>query len=170
VVIDPRRTETADLADEHHFIRPGADAALLLAMIRTLFEEDRVDLGSCGDFVNGLDLVRERVAPYTLERMSRCCGIGAETIRRLARELAEAETAVAYGWMGTCCQRFGTLACWAIDLLNALTGNLDRPGGAMFARAAAPLDFAFAQEDEGIRFGRHRSRVSGSTWRRAGPV
>ncbi len=159
VVIDPRRSETADLADEHHFIRPGADAALLLAMIHALFEEDRVDLGRCGDFANGLDEVRERVAPYTPERVAARCGIDAETIRRLARELAEADAAVVYGRMGTCCQRFGTLACWAIDLLNVLTGNLDRPGGAMFARPAAPLDFAFAQGEEGIRFGRHRSRV-----------
>jgi anaerobic selenocysteine-containing dehydrogenase len=161
VVIDPRRSETADLADEHHWIRPGADAALLLAMIRTLFDEGRVDLGCCADFASGLDAVRERVARYTPESVAARCGIDAGTIRRLARELAEAEAAVAYGRMGTCCQRFGTLACWAIDLLNLLTGNLDRPGGAMFARAAAPLDFAFAQGGEGIRFGRQRSRVSG---------
>ena len=161
VVIDPRRSETADLADEHHWIRPGADAALLLAMIRTLFDEGRVDLGRCADFASGLDAVRERVGRYTPESVAPRCGIDAGTIRRLARELAEAEAAVAYGRMGTCCQRFGTLACWAIDLLNLLTGNLDRPGGAMFARAAAPLDFAFAQGGEGIRFGRHRSRVSG---------
>ena len=161
VVIDPRRSETADLADEHHFIRPGADAALLLAMIRALFDEGRVDLGRCGDFVNGLDQVRESVVPYTPERVAARCGIDAETIRRLARELAEADSAAVYGRMGTCCQPFGTLACWAIDLLNVLTGNLDRPGGAMFVRAAAPLDFAFAQDGDGIRFGRHRSRVSG---------
>jgi anaerobic selenocysteine-containing dehydrogenase len=161
VVIDPRRSETGDLADEHHWIRPGADAALLLAMIRTLFDEGRVDLGRCAEFANGLDAVRERVRRYTPESVAPRCGIDAGTIRRLARELAEAEAAVAYGRMGTCCQRFGTLACWGIDLLNLLTGNLDRPGGAMFARAAAPLDFAFAQGAEGIRFGRHRSRVSG---------
>ena len=161
VVIDPRRTETADLADEHHTVRPGADAALLLAMVHTLFDEGRVDLGRCGSFASGLDSVRERVAAYPPERVAPRCGIDAETIRRLARELADAEAAVAYGRMGTCCQRFGTLACWAIELLNVLTGNLDRPGGAMFARAAAPLDFAFSQGGEGIRFGRHRSRVGG---------
>jgi len=161
VVIDPRRTETADLADAHHFIRPGADAALLLAMIHTLFDEGRVDLGRCGDFASGLDTVGKCVDRYTPERVAPRCGIDEETIRRLARELAGADAAVVYGRMGACCQPFGTLACWAIDLLNALTGNLDRPGGAMFARAAAPLDFAFAQGGEGIRFGRHQSRVSG---------
>ena len=161
VVIDPRRTETADLADEHHFVRPGADAPLLLAMIQTLFDEGWVDLGQCAEFANGLDLVRECVAHFPPERVESRCGIDAETVRRLARELAEAESAVVYGRMGTCCQPFGTLACWAIDLLNVLTGNLDRPGGAMFARAAAPLDFAFAQGSEGIRFGRHQSRVGG---------
>jgi predicted molibdopterin-dependent oxidoreductase YjgC len=105
--------------------------------------------------------VRECVDRYTPDRVASRCEIDAATIRRLAREFAAAEAALAYGQMGTCCQRFGTLACWAIDLLNALTGNLDRPGGAMFARAAAPFDFAFAQGEEGIRFGRHQSRVSG---------
>jgi anaerobic selenocysteine-containing dehydrogenase len=161
VVIDPRRTETADLADEHHFVRPGADAALLLAMIQTLFDEGRVELGRCGEFANGLDRVRECVAPYTPERVTSRCGIEAESIRRLALELAAAESAAVYGRMGTCCQPFGTLACWAIDLLNLLTDNLDRPGGAMFPRAAAPLDFAFQQGSEGVRFGRHQSRVGG---------
>jgi anaerobic selenocysteine-containing dehydrogenase len=130
-------------------------------MIHTLFEGGRVDLGRCGNFAEGLDVLRERVARYSPERVAPRCGTDAETIRRLSRELAEADAAVVYGRMGTCCQPFGTLSCWAIDLLNTLTGNLDRPGGAMFARPAAPIDFAFGQGGDGVHFGRHRSRVSG---------
>lgn len=161
VVIDPRRSETADVADEHHFIRPGTDAALLLAMVHTLFDESLVDLGTVGGFVDGLEAVRASVAGIAPERVAPHCGIDAGTIRRLTRELAAAPSAVAYGRMGTCCQPFGTLACWAIDLLNVLTGNLDRPGGAMFARPAAPISFAFDQGGRGISFGRHTSRVGG---------
>jgi anaerobic selenocysteine-containing dehydrogenase len=161
VVVDPRRSETADAADEHHFVRPGTDALFLIAMVATLFEEGLVDLGRVGAWVEGLDTVREQVAAITPERVAERCGIPAPEIRRMARELAAAPSAVAYGRMGTCCQPFGTLACWALDLLNILPGNLDRPGGAMFARAAAPLDFAFDQGGAGIRFGRHTSRVSG---------
>lgn len=160
VVVDPRRSETAERADEHHFIRPGSDAAFLLAMIHTLFAEDRVDLDRLGDLVNDLDAVREAVAPYTPERVEGRCGIDAATIRRLARELSEAERAVAYGRMGTCVQQFGTLSCWALDLLCILTGNLDREGGAMFGNPATPLHFAL-EPAGGVEFGRWRSRVGG---------
>jgi anaerobic selenocysteine-containing dehydrogenase len=160
VVVDPRRSETAQRADEHHFIVPGGDAAFLLAMVRTLFAEDLVDLGRCEGLVNGFDELRGLVEPITPERAAARCGIDAETIRRLARELAEAPSAVAYGRMGTCVQSFGTLSCWALDLLNVLTGNLDSPGGAMFVRPAAPLHFAL-ESDPPVRFGRWQSRVSG---------
>ena len=161
VVVDPRRSETADVADEHHFIRPGTDAAFLMAMVRTLFDEGLVSPGRLADFANGCDEVRAAVATFAPERVADRCGIDAGAIRGMARELAAAKSAVAYGRMGTCCQPFGTLACWALELLNFLTGNLDRPGGAMFARPAAPLDFAFNQGGKGITFGRHESRVSG---------
>ncbi len=160
VVVDPRRSETAEHADEHHFIVPGADAAFLLAMVRVLFEEGRVALGRCEGLVEGKGAVERAAARFAPERVAGRCGIPAPTIRRLARELAEAPSAVAYGRMGTCVQPFGTLASWALDLLCILTGNLDRPGGAMFANAAAPLHFAFEQGGP-VRFGRWRSRVAG---------
>ncbi len=161
VVIDPRRSETAQQADEHHFIRPGGDAAFLLAMVHVLFEEGRVAPGRCGDFARGLERLPDAVRDFAPERVAPACGIEAATIRRLARELAEAPRAACYGRMGTCVQRFGTLACWGVELLNLLTGNLDRPGGAMFTRPAVSLDFAVSPGPEGVRFGRHRSRVGG---------
>jgi len=159
VVIDPRRSETAKLASEHHFIRPGADAAFLLALVHTLFEEGRVDLGAAAGRVNGLDELRAVARELAPEAVASHCGIAAPVIRRIARELAAAESAACYGRLGTCVQEFGTLASWGVDLVNILTGNLDRPGGAMFTTPAAPLDAALPQRP--FTMGRFRSRVSG---------
>jgi len=160
VVVDPRRSETAERADEHHFIVPGTDAAFLLAMVHVLFAEGRMRLGRCEGLVNGLDAVERAVARFTPERVAPFCGIAAHTIRRLARELAEAPAAATYGRMGTCVQRFGALACWGLELLAILTGNLDRPGGCMFPQPAAPLHPVFEAAGP-VRFGRWKSRVSG---------
>lgn len=164
VVVDPRRTGTAERADEWLAIRPGTDAALLLAMANVLFAEGRVDLGHLEGRVRGVDEIERLCAPLTPEAVAATCGIPAETIRRLARELADAERAVVYGRIGTCNQEFGTLASWAIEVLNVLTGNLDRPGGSMFANPIAwslttltPPEFA-----DGFSFGRWRSRVRGA--------
>ncbi len=139
VVVDPRRSETADVADEHHFIRPGTDAALLLAMIRVLFDEGRVNLGATSAFVDGIDGVRAAVAAFTPDAAARATGIDAATIRRLALDFADAKAAVAYGRMGVSTQAFGSLCQWAINLLNLLTGRLDVPGGAMFPLPAVDL-------------------------------
>src|SRR3954464_2055358 len=136
-VVDPRRTRTAEEADEHHFIRPGTDALLLAAMACTLVEEDLVDPGRLNDHVDGLEEVTSLVRDFTPELVAGACGIEADEIRRMARELAAAERAAVYGRIGTCTQEFGTLASWLVDVLNVMTGNLDREGGAMFTLAAA---------------------------------
>jgi anaerobic selenocysteine-containing dehydrogenase len=136
VVFDPRRTETAARADEHHFIRPGADAAVLFALLHTIFAE-RLDTPV--EFADGLDEVREAVEPFSPERVAEVAGIPPETIRRIAREYAAADGAVAYGRMGVSTQRFGVLCQWAIQLLNIVTGNLDRVGGTMITHPAADL-------------------------------
>jgi anaerobic selenocysteine-containing dehydrogenase len=159
VVIDPRRTETAKLASEHHFIRPATDAAFLLAMVHTLFEENLVSLGTVADIVNSIDEVRDIAREFAPEAVANYCGIDAATIRRLAREFAGAPSAACYGRLGTCVQEFGTLASWGCDLLNTLTGNLDRAGGVMFTKAAA--SFAPLSKGKFLDHGRHRSRVSG---------
>lgn len=136
VVVDPRRTRTAAFADEHHAIRPGTDALLLFALVNVLFAENRVAPGRLAEHLNGLDDVRELARPFTPEAVAAHTGIDAGEIRRLARELAEAENAVVYGRIGTTTQTFGTVASWLVDVLNVLTGNLDEPGGAMFPLAA----------------------------------
>ena len=160
VVIDPRRSETAKIADEHHFIRPGSDAAFLLALVHTLFDEDLVRLGAAEGLVAGLEQVEEVASEFAPEAVAEHCGIPADAIRRIAREMAAAESAACYGRLGTCVQEFGTLASWGIDLVNLLTGNLDRPGGAMFTTPAAPVDAALPK-GRGFSLGRWKSRVGG---------
>jgi len=163
VVVDPRRTGTAQRADQWLPIQPGTDAALLLALVQVLFAEGLVNLGELADVVQGVDEVEQLARDFTPEAVAPVCRIPAEAIRRMARELAAAERAAVYGRIGTCNQEFGTLASWLVDVLNVLTGNLDRAGGAMFANPIAwsltslrPPEFA-----EGFRFGRWRSRVRG---------
>lgn len=162
VVIDPRRTETAAIADEHHFIRPGSDVFLLLGITHTLFAEKLVQPGRLLEWLNGLDEVEQAVASYAPEQVAARCGLGAATIRGLARALAAAPRAALYGRIGTCTQEFGTLASWLIDVINILTGNLDREGGMMFTKAAAFAANTIGKpgSGRGVSTGRRHSRVS----------
>jgi anaerobic selenocysteine-containing dehydrogenase len=137
IVVDPRRTRTAAKADLHLAIRPGTDALLLAALAHTLQDEDLVDVGDhLRDHLDGLDEVLAKLAPFTPERVAPVCGIDATAIRSLARELAAADRACVYGRLGTTTVRTGTVASWLVDVLNVLTGNLDREGGAMFPHPA----------------------------------
>ncbi|HEY3046511.1 MAG TPA: molybdopterin-dependent oxidoreductase [Polaromonas sp.] len=162
VVIDPRRTETAQMADEHHFIRPGGDAFFTLGLLHTLFDEQLVKLGRLAEFVNGLDEVRAAVAPFSADAVAARCGMDASTIRQLARTLASTPRAAVYGRIGTCTQEYGTLASWLVDVLNIATAHLDEAGGAMFPKAAAFAANANGKSGigKGISTGRHHSRVS----------
>jgi anaerobic selenocysteine-containing dehydrogenase len=164
VVIDPRRSRTAEEADEHHFIRPGTDAHLLFALVNVLVEEGLADPGERLEALcDGLETVRALAAPFTPEAVADVCGIEAPEIRRMAHELAAAPRAVVYGRIGTCTQEFGTLASWLVDVLNVLTGNLDREGGAMFPLGAAGHSNAAGppSRGRGTTFGRWQSRVRG---------
>ncbi|MGI8938300.1 MAG: molybdopterin-dependent oxidoreductase [Iamia sp.] len=163
VVVDPRRTKTAERADEWVAIRPGTDALLLAAMATTLCEEDLVDVGPVSEHLAGLDALPDLLAPFTPEVVAPLTGIEADDIRRLARDLAAAPTATVYGRVGTTTAEFGTVASWLVDVLTTLTGNLDRPGGSMFTRPAAgsPTTRGEPGVGRGIRLGRHRSRVRG---------
>ncbi|MFH8242830.1 molybdopterin oxidoreductase family protein [Streptomyces sp. G6] len=155
VVVDPRRTRTAELADEHVFVRPGSDPALLFAMVHTLLTED---LDTIRVPVAGLDRLRELAAAFTPEQVAPYCGVDAGTIRRLARELAAAPTAAVYARIGTSTAEFGTLAQWLVDVLNILTGNFDRAGGAMYAK---PATAEAHKSPEPFTAGRWHSRVRG---------
>lgn len=160
VVVDPRRSRTAEEASEHHFIRPGTDALLLAAMANVILDEG---LGEPGEHLSahldGLDELPGLLAPFTPELAAGGCGIDAETIRTMARELAGAPSAAVYGRIGTTTQAFGALTSWLVDVLNVITGNLDREGGAMF-----PLPAASVPSSDGkaaVRLHRWSSRVSG---------
>lgn len=163
VVVDPRRTRTAELADEHHPIRPGRDAHLLAALAHTLIEEGLTDPGPLADRIAGLDEIGAAVAPFSPEAVAATCGIDAAAIRRIARDLAAAPTAAVYARIGTTTQEFGTLASWLVDVLNVLTGNFDRPGGVMFPLAAAGQANSRGPggRGRGFELGRWRSRVRG---------
>jgi anaerobic selenocysteine-containing dehydrogenase len=161
VVVDPRRTRTAAAADEHLFIRPGTDGLFLCALVNVIAEEGLVDLGPAGPHLNGVDEALAAVAGYTPETVSARTGIESVTIRRIARELAAADGAAVYGRIGVHTVVAGTVASWATDVLNAITGNLDRPGGAMWGLAAHSRPRSPQGGGRGYRTGRWTSRVSG---------
>ena len=157
VVVDPRRTETAELASEHLFIRPGSDAAFLLAMIHVLFRDDLVVPGPLGDFTDGLDEVAAAVSELSPDWAAPLTGIEADDIVRIAHELAEAEAGICYGRMGVSTQAYGALCQWAIQVINVATGHLDKPGGSLFTRPA--MDQVVNTNPGG--FGRFASRGRG---------
>ncbi|MGE2834145.1 molybdopterin-dependent oxidoreductase [Mycobacterium sp. SMC-4] len=159
VVIDPARTRTAELAGVHLAPRPGTDAALLFAVVHVLFDEDLVDLRHLSDDVAGLEQLRELAGDFGPDKVAAYCGVDADAIRRLARELAAAPSAAVYGRMGTSTVEFGTLGNWLVDVVNVLTGNLDRPGGVMFP--CSPTAPRPRRGGRGWRTGRWHSRVSG---------
>lgn len=136
VVVDPRRTESAAVADEHLFVRPGTDAYFLFALVHVIFEDDLVSLGRFADFTDGIDDIRDLSAEFPPESTAAATGIDAETTRRIAHELATYKNACVYGRIGTCTVEFGTLASWLVDVVNILLGCYDEPGGMMFPRPA----------------------------------
>jgi anaerobic selenocysteine-containing dehydrogenase len=161
VVIDPRRTETAALADAHHAIRPGTDALLLLALLQVIFAEGLERRGHLSDVTDGVDALRELSARFTPERVAEATGVAAATIRTIARDFAAAPTSVAYGRVGVSMQEFGGLATWLITALNIVCGRIDAVGGAMFTSPAVDVLRADQQRDGGPRFGRWKTRVRG---------
>jgi anaerobic selenocysteine-containing dehydrogenase len=161
VVIDPRRTETAALADIHLPIRPGTDALLLLAILQELFASGHVRPGRLAAFTDGLDEIARLVLPFTPEAVTAATGIAAVDIRALAREIGETEPAVVYGRVGLSTQEFGGLSSWLVTVLNVVTGNLDRAGGFMFTRAAVDLVALAVRLGQQGRFAKRHSRVRG---------
>jgi anaerobic selenocysteine-containing dehydrogenase len=164
VVVDPRRSRTAEEATEHVAIKPGADAFLLMAMVNVLVTEGRIDLGRLEPHVSGLDEVLVAAEGFTPEATEAVTGVPAATVRRIALELAAAPTACVYGRIGTTTAEFGTLTSWLVDVLNVVTGNLDRPGGAMFTKAAAGASNTRGTPGvgRGLKLYRRRSRVRGA--------
>jgi len=163
IVVDPRRSRTAAVADEHLAIRPGTDALWLFALLHAIVADRGVELGNCSGLVRGVDGLAALTAPFSPEAVEQHCGIDAATTRRIASELADGRHAAIYSRIGTHTARFGTLASWAVDVLNLVTGNLDRPGGAMWPTPChgRPHPAGKAPGGRGFRTGRWTSRVAG---------
>ncbi|MEU6757865.1 molybdopterin oxidoreductase family protein [Streptomyces sp. NPDC046685] len=161
VVVDPRRTRTAALADRHLAPRPGSDALLLAALAHTLLAEKLAAPGELEEQTEGLGELADALASFTPEAVAPACDLPADEIRTLARELAAAPTAAVYGRIGSCTVEYGTLTSWLVDILNILTGNLDRPGGVLFPLPAAGPRPRPAGPGRGFSLGRWHSRVSG---------
>ena len=159
IIIDPRYNETARLADQHLFIRPGTDVLLLLALLNVVFDEKLTRLDRVASFTKGVETIRSVVIDFPPERVASITGIDSEQIRALAREFAAAESAVCYGRIGVSTQEFGGVCQWLVNVLNIVTGNFDRPGGAMFALPAFdPVSAPRSLASPGS-FARRHSRV-----------
>jgi anaerobic selenocysteine-containing dehydrogenase len=161
VVVDPRRSETAAIADNHLRIRPGTDALFLFAIVHVLFDEDLVDTGEWTQYTSGVEALGELAREFSPEAVAGATGIEAEAIRQLARDFSAAPSAACYGRIGTCTQEFGTLASWLVDVVNTLTGNLDRPGGVMFPWPAHGAADPKSGRSGRVPYARWRSRVRG---------
>lgn len=159
VVVDPRRTETAEVSTTHHYIKPSSDAFFLMALIHTLFEEDLIKLGHFSDKVANLDSLKSVSQAFTPESVSELTGISADTIRQIAKKLATSERAVCYGRMGISTQIYGTICNWAIQVINVLCGNLDVEGGVLPTHPA--VGYIKPGESGKGNFARAHSRVSG---------
>ena len=158
LLLDPRRTESAEYA-EHHFIRPGTDAALLLGLLHVIFAEELQKPGRLEAFTEGMDALKAAALSYSPERVAAFTGLDADFIRTLAHDFAAAPSAVAYGRIGLSTQAFGGLCQWLLNALNMVTGNFDREGGAMLPRPAFDL---LGRAKKGERpLGRFTSRVRG---------
>ena len=159
IVIDPRRSETAEIADQHHFIRPGKDAFLLMAIINILFSEKLIKPSHLDELIDGLSDIEKAVKPFTLDIAEAQTGVSKDAIRNLALELANTDKAVLYGRMGVSVQEFGAVCQWAIQVINILIGALDNEGGSLLTSPA----FAYVRKGTpgAGHFNRFQSRVSG---------
>ncbi len=161
IVVDPRRSETAHMADQWLAIQPGTDAVLLLGILRVLFADGHVVPGRLEAFAAGLQEIAPLCQPWTPARVEQHTGIPAADVTQLAKTLAAAESAVVYGRMGASTQEFGGICHWLINVINVVTGNLDQPGGAMFTRPAIDLVGLSSNSGRAGHFGRKHSRVRG---------
>ena len=163
VVVDPRRTKTAEESDEWISIRPGTDGLFLAAMVNVMFAENLVSIEPrIASLLNGVDELRDAVAAFTPAAVQDVTGVSAETTTRLARELCGAPTAAVYGRIGVNTVEFGTTNAWLIDAINVLTGNIDSRGGAMFTTpgTGSSTTRGAAGKGKGFAMGRGHSRVS----------
>ncbi|MEM7348708.1 MAG: molybdopterin-dependent oxidoreductase, partial [Chloroflexota bacterium] len=161
IVVDPRRTETAKKADQHLFIKPGYDVLLLLGLLHTIYNEGLVDPAHLAPITPDIDEIEATVADFSPEIVAPRIGLSPQQIRQLARDFCAAERAVCYGRMGVSTQSFGGVAQWLVNVINIVTGNFDRPGGAMFPTPALDVVAITGRLGAIGNYGRWASRVRG---------
>ena len=159
VTIDPRFTETSNIADQHVFIKPGSDAYLLIAMINYLFDQDLVNFKHLEKHLDGLDDIRKFIAEFQIENLFELTGITNETVATLVEEFCRAESAILYARIGVSTHEFGSVVNWLVNVFNILTGNLDSAGGMMFTTPA--IDLVGFKKPKTKKFARYHTRVSG---------
>ena len=159
VVIDPRHTETAKIADQHLFIKPGKDALLLMALLYVIFDENLTKKETLQKHSNNWDLIKNIAKKYSPEQVAEIIGISADEIKNLARSFSKAKTAVCYGRLGISTQEFGGVCTWLINTINIVTGNFNKKGGAMFTLPAADLVGMAVKTGTTGSFDRRRSRL-----------
>ena len=161
IVIDPRRTETAKRADAHYFIKPETDALFIAAIIYTIVEKNQIKIGHVEEMTKGVAIIQRVIQNFSPERVAPITGISAANIRQIAQEMMDAKTAICYSRMGASTQSFGGLCQWLTNVLNILTGNFDKAGGAMFTMPAFDHIMASNKKGKPRNYGKYKSRVSG---------
>ncbi len=137
VVVDPRRTETAKLADEHHFVKPGTDTALLIGILKSIFDAGLADISRLEAILDdSWSAIEPAIAGFDMDQLAAHCGISVEDMQDMAAQLAADQPAAIYGRMGVSVCEFGTLNQWLIQVINIASGNLDREGGTMVPQPA----------------------------------
>jgi formate dehydrogenase len=159
IVVDPRRTETARAATDHVFIRPDTDVFFYLAFLHELLAVGGVDERAVAEHTVGLDRVRELVAPWTPERAAEVTKVPAEVLRELVAAYVAADGAALYSSTGVNMGRNGVLGFWLQEVINAVSGNLDRAGGTLVGEGV--MDFARFGVKTGTLMADDRSRIGG---------
>ncbi len=153
VVVDPRRTRSAQQADTHLPIKPGTDWAFILGLLHTVLGENLVDSAACAALPAAqLGSIREIALAADQASLSGRCGIDAEDIRQVARDYAQATGAMCLTQTGVSMHTTGTLGHWLGLVLDIVTGHLDKPGGRRFDTGYINMtEFAITDVGEPIK-------------------
>lgn len=156
-VVDPRRTETAQAAGTHTFIRPGTDVFFFASFLNVLIEMDAVDQQVVTQHTSGFDAAATAVEPWPPERTASVTGVAANDLRSIVTAFAAAKGAALYSSTGVNMGGEGALSFWLQEVINAVSGNLDRKGGTIVGRGI--VDFPKFAHKHGILMGSDRSRI-----------
>jgi len=156
-VVDPRRTETAKVAGTHVFIRPGTDVFFYLAFLTELVAQGGVDEARIRSHTTGWEVVRELAAPWTPERQAEVTTIAPDVLRAMVKAYRTAEGAALYCSTGVNMGGNGGLAFYIQEVINCVSGNLDKRGGTLVGEGV--IDFAAFGKKTGALLSTHKSRV-----------